>query len=219
MKKFLALIIILLCFVAAEGCAIAKQNDDMPAIKFNGTKYTLLYSAKSKELGSYMNEYYKQRESYASWSELIGVYHYPDAFYPIKHAALFQAYLDKLGYSNVLEVDEETESAILDFVVINKEKLPIIVEYNIFKYEKSPVCGTLAIQYAKRIRVNSPLELKDVSESINSERKKLIKHIKKTNIPELVTKNAENGKYVAEQSQENKKFVYDDVYASILEYR
>lgn len=219
MKNFFVLTIITLCFVTVGGSAIAKQASDMPTIKFKGNDYTLLYSAKSQELGSYVNEYYKPRESYASWSELVGIHHYPEAFYPIKHAVLFQAYLDKLGYSNILDSDDENNSAVLDFVVINKEKLPIIVEYNVFKYEKSHDCGTSAFQYAKRIRVNSPLELKDVLDTINSERKRVVRCIKKTSIPDLITKNVENGKYVVEQLPEKKNFEYDDIYASILEYK
>ena len=96
MKKIFVLSGLIL--LLATGVAFAKSDKNtLPVIKFDKAKYTLLYSANSKETGGYINEYYKANQTYASWTDLIGVHHYPTAFYPIEHAKEFAEYLNETG--------------------------------------------------------------------------------------------------------------------------
>lgn len=193
MRTFILIIFSLLFTV---GIVLAKSDRNiMPVIKFNGTKYTLMYSAKSNETGGYLNEYYKSHQTYASWTELIGVHHYPTAFYPIEHAKEFADYLTTSGVVANLEVNDEANEALLYFVVMDRNRLPIIMEFNIFKYVKSPICGTLGVQYAKRYRVNNPLEIEKTKKEIVKSGVKYIKNFSKLDTPELINLDIDNGQY------------------------
>ena len=177
---------------------------EMPYIKYDGTKFSLYYSAKSPELGGYINEYYKKNEGYASWTELLAIHHYPKSFYPIEHAKEFKAYLDDSGIPSFTDVDDEANSAIMDFVIIDSNKLPIIMEFNVFKYVKSPVCGTIGLQYAKRYRIYNALEVEKIRKTFAKTRAKYVKRVNKIKIPELITQDVENGQYVKkEEPKEN----------------
>lgn len=178
------------------GIAFAKTNKSlMPFVKFNGTKYTLSYSAKSTETGGFLNEYYKANQTYASWTELVGVHHYPTAYYPIEHAKEFAKYLESTGVSTNIEVDEDKNEALLYFVVMDKHKLPIVMEFDVFKYAKSPICGTVGAQFAKRYLINNPLEVEKIKKEIPKRCPKYIKKMSKFEIPEVIDVAAENGKY------------------------
>ena len=193
MKFFISVIFI---FLFTVGVVMAKSDKlSMPVIKFNGSKYTLMYSAKSSETGGYLNEYYKSNQTYASWNELIGVHHYPSAYYPIEHAKEFAEYLTGSGIVANTEIDDEKNSAILYFVVMDKSKLPIIMEFNVFKYTKSSVCGTIGLQYAKRYRLSSPLEIEKTKKEIVKSGPKYINKLSKLKTPEVITMNADNGQY------------------------
>lgn len=201
MKKIFITVILL--FLFCTGIVFAKNaKNELPVLKFSGAKFSLYYSAKSSELGGYINEYYKQNESYASWTELVAIHHYPNSFYPIEHAKEFKSYLAESGVPSFLEIDDEDNSAILDFIIIDNKKLPIIMEFNVFKYVKSPVCGTIAFQYAKRSRIYNALEVENFKKSFVKCRAKYVKKIGKIKVPDLVEKDIENGKYLAKEKVE-----------------
>lgn len=199
MKKFIVVLFILLLSVNISYSKSAKN--EMPAVKFSGTQYSLYYSAKSKELGGYMNEYYKKNQGYTTWNELIGVYHYPDAFYPIELAKDFKIFLDESGVSNNLTYDDKNNTATLDFVVMNDKRLPIIMEFNIFKYQKSPICGSTGMQYAKRYYVANALEVSKFKHEFAKNRKKYLKKMGKAKIPDLISKDVEKGVYVIDDKK------------------
>lgn len=193
MKRIVILFIII--FIGVSAVFAKTQKSEMPSIKFNGGKYSLLYSAKNPQTGAYMNEYYKPNEGYTSWNELIGVHYFPDAYSPIDQAKSFRAYLSEARCPSAIDVNENENTAVLDFMLMDTNKLPIILEFNIFKYEKSPVCGTIALQYAKRYRINNSLEIDSVKKSFKKSRDNYIKQVKKTHIPVLVTVDVDKGRY------------------------
>ena len=195
--KRIIILIFLVIFSLTCGFAFAKsKKSEMPSIKFNGTPFHLYYSVKNKEYGGYINEYYKQNQTYTNWNELLAVHHYANAFYPIKHAESFSDFLSSSGAECYLTIDEEDNSAILDFVISDNRKLPIIVEYDVFKYEKSHACGTVALQYARRYMLSNSLQVNDIKKMIKKNRKKYIKSVKRTKIPDIVNVKADKGKYV-----------------------
>lgn len=194
------LFLILISIFLTAGIVYAKsEQTKMPSINFNGTNFTLFYSAKSPKTGGFINEYYKTNQTYASWTELIGVHHYPSSFYPIEHAKEFAEYLNSNGVVTSIEIDDENNSALLYFVVADKHKLPIIIEFNVFKYVKNSVCGTTGVQFAKRYRLNSPLEMEKAQKSIVKNGLKYIKKISKLKIPEVVALDIDNGKYILKE--------------------
>jgi len=187
-------------FLFTSGIVFAKSNKgNTPVIKFNGAKYFLMYSAKSSETGGYLNEYYKTNQTYASWNELIGVHHYPTAYYPIEHAKEFARYLNEAGIISSIEIDDENNTALLNFIITDKHKLPIIMEFNVFKYVKSPICGTVALQYAKRYRLNNPLEAGKVRKDILKNGYKYLKKVNKLQIPDVISVEIDNGKYLLKE--------------------
>ena len=168
----------------------------MPFVKFNGNKYSLYFSAKSPEDGSFINEYYKSGETYENWTELIGVYHYPNEYSPIEFAKSMSEQLNSISSPNTLMINDTSNSALLDFILVDSSRMPMILEFNVFKYEKSPVCGTVTIQYAKRYLINNMLEIDEVKSFFDKNREKCLNKVEKLKIPELVTYNIERGKYV-----------------------
>jgi hypothetical protein len=177
-------------------CLAKDTKSKMPTIKFNNETFSLYYSTKTPEKQSYFNEYYKTYENYANWTELISVHNYPNAYSPIEQAKLFRDYLGEMNCPSALDIDEENNSATLDFILINNKKLPIILEFNIFKYEKSPICGTNAIQYARRYRINNSLEIDTVKKSFQKKRDNYLKQIKRLEIPSIVQHEVDKGKYI-----------------------
>lgn len=195
---------VVFAFLLATGIVFAKADkNNMPSIKFNGAKYTLKYSAKSDETGGYLNEYYKAHQTYTSWTELLGLHHYPTAFYPIEHAQEFADYLTESGVVANVEVYDDDNEALLYFVVMDKHKLPIVMEFNIFKFTKSPVCGTLGFQYAKRYMINNPLEIEKFQKEIVKSGPKYIKRFSKLEVPSLVPLDIDNGKYLLKEGSVN----------------
>lgn len=199
MKRFIILILLLMftCTICVA------KNSELPVIKFKGNVFSLLYSAKNESVGTYMNEYYKPKEGYNNWTELIAVHYYPNAYSPINQAHAMRDFLGAGLCPSALEEDEENNSAILDFVLIENKSFPIIVEFNIFKYEKSPICGTIALQYAKRYRVNNGIDIDNVKKDFAKSRTKLIKQVNNITIPDLVTVDIDNGKYLDEAKIES----------------
>ncbi|GEM_PF-6631710 len=193
MKYFVLIISIL---VLGCGLCLAKSNkQEFQYVKFNGAKFTLFYSTKSKELGSYINEYYKKNQTYTTWNELIALHHYPNAYSPIDQAKEFRTYLQEQGVPSELNIDEKHNSATLDFIIISQQKRPILLEFNIFRFAKSPKCGSIGFQYAKRYKINNALEINKFKKTIEKERKKYIKKFKKVNVPELIYEEIDKGKY------------------------
>ncbi len=180
MKRFLT---ILTLFCITAGFVWAKDEN---VIKFQGDKYQLQYSTKSEENNGYLNEYFKSGEGINTWSEMIAVHHFPNMYSPISQAESFREYLDEINCPSAIYLDEENNTGMLDFILIDGKQLPIILEFNIFKYEKSPECGTIAIQYAKRYSVSNTFDIEAVKEEFAKLRKKALKDINKIEIPQII---------------------------------
>ena len=201
-KKF---VLLFLCFALTSFVVYAENSDisDIPKTKFDGKEYTLLYSAKNPDSGNFINEYYKNLETYTNWTELITIHHFPNSYSPIDCAKEFRNMLAEMNCPSALEEFEDENFAILDFILIDSKRLPIIIEFNVFKYEKDEICGTIAVQYAKRYRINSPLEVERLKKEFLKSRSKIVKKIKKYTLPKLIVENVENGQYVQTEAVKN----------------
>ena len=159
------------------------------SLEFNKDTYKLLYSEKTPEHSGYINEYFKQGENRRAWTEIINVIHFPNAYSPLDHAVEFSKYLNSINCPNALKLDEENNYAVMDFILIDGQKLPIILEFNIFKYEKQPECGTIAIQYVKRYSVYSTGQVEKIKKEFNKLRPKMLKKVEEFEIPDIVKQN------------------------------
>ena len=203
MKCFLRGIVLIL--FTAIFCSFVNAQDfngKMPYIKFNKAKYSLYYSTKDKELGGYINEYYKKSQTYSTWDEMVGLYHYANTYSPIDKVKEFSVFLAESGIpSTVDECDDN--SAVIDFFVANDNHYPIVLEYNVFKFYKSPICGTLGFQYVKRYRLKDGLEVDKVKKKLVKSRNKYVKKVKNAEAPQLVQEEIDKGKIVANEGTDN----------------
>ena len=179
MKKILIFIFV---FIISLQTASAKNY----TLKFNGEKYTLMYSAKNKDFGGYINEYFKPRETYNIWTEMIAVHHFPNAYSPIDRIKDFKDYLGSMNVPSSLTFDDSKNTAMIDFILISDKQMPIVMEFNIFKYEKSKKCGSIAVQYAKRYAASTTLQIEQIKADFEKNRKNLIKQVKKLEIPVII---------------------------------
>ena len=185
MKKIL---ILFLCFICTVQLSIAKSDNKDYSINFNGSKFHLLYSIKNKDFGGYLNEYYKKGETYNIWTELVAVHHFPNAYSPIDRIKDFKDYLGSMHVPSSLTFDDKKNTAMIDFIMISDRQKPIVLEFNIFKYEKSKKCGSIAVQYAKRYSATTTMQIEEIKRDFERNRKQLIKEVKKIEIPAVIEK-------------------------------
>ena len=178
-------------FIFIFGCnsAFCSDGDKDFTLRFNKNTYHLLYSIKNNETCGYLNEYYKLGETYNIWSEMVAVHHFPNAYSPIDRIKDFKDYLSSMRVPSSLTFDDKKNSAMIDFVLITNNKIPAILEFNIFKYEKSNKTGSLAIQYTKRYSATNTLEVEQIKKEFERDRKTLINKVKHYNIPAVVSQN------------------------------
>lgn len=184
MKK---IILAFFIFILSFGSVFAKNQNKDYTLNFNGSKFHLLYSVKNKEFGGYLNEYYKNGDTYNIWTELVAVHHFPNAYSPIDRIKDFKDYLGSMQVPSSLTFDDKKNAAMIDFIMISDKQMPIVLEFNVFKYEKSKKCGSVAVQYAKRYSATTTMQIEEVKQDFEKNRKRIITKLKHFKIPELVT--------------------------------
>ena len=198
MKKILILFLILILNVSTA------YAEKVYSIHFNGSKFDLLYSIKNKDFGGYLNEYYKKGDTYNIWSEMVAVHHFPNAYSPIDRIKDFKDYIGSMHIPSSLTFDDKKNTAMIDFIMINDHSVPVVIEFNIFKYEKSKKCGSVAIQYARRYTATTTMQIEYIKRDIEKNRKHLITKIKNFEIPEIVTKDIDKCISAADVVNEDK---------------
>ena len=182
MKKIFTFVLIMLFSV---NCSFAK-NIDTKKIKFNGTNYYLLYSAVNPEHNGYLNEYYKLGETYNLWSEMVALHQFPNAYSPLDRVKKFREYLASIECPSALTFNDKKNIAMIDFLLIQQIKGRTLMEFNIFKYQKSNKSGSNALQYARRYVANNAMEVEYIKRDFEKNRKKLIKKVNHMKLPEII---------------------------------
>lgn len=203
MKKILILVFILIMTI---NVAFSKEEKDY-TINFNGTKYHLLYSIKNKDFGGYLNEYYRKGETYNIWTDMVAIHHFPNAYSPIDRIKDFKDYLSAMHVPSSLTFDDKKNTAMIDFILIADKQMPIVLEFNVFKYEKSDKCGSVAVQYAKRYSATTTMQIEAIKKDFELNRKRLIKEVKNYKIPKVVTTDIDkciSGSDIREKISDNK---------------
>lgn len=182
------LLVFLFCLIFSINLTSAKDN--LNSVSYNGNKYYLKYSEKSKEHNGYYNQYFKQNEDFDSWTEMIAVQHFPNVYSPIDLAHTFREYLEEYNCPSSLLIDEKDNVGVLDFILIDSktENAPLKLEFNVFKYIKSPYCGSISMQYAKKYSIDDIKNLESVKKDFEKYRLKAIDKIMLITIPEVVNK-------------------------------
>ena len=210
MKKILLAVFFLMLVTTP---VFAKKTNNYH-INFDGKRYNLLYSVKSSDFGGYLNEYYKNNETYNTWSEMLAVHHFPNAYSPIEQVKQFRAYLGSMNCPSALISNEKKNTAVIDFLLINNNQIPIILEFNVFKYQKSKQCGSVALQYAKRYAVTTAMQVDEAKRDFEKSRKKIIKKVENYEIPQVISEDIDKCKFVLDTEREeniqdtnNKEFI------------
>lgn len=182
------LLVFLFCLIFSINLTSAKDN--LNSVSYNGNKYYLKYSEKSKEHNGYYNQYFKQNEDFDSWTEMIAVQHFPNVYSPIDLAHTFREYLEEYNCPSSLLIDEKDNVGVLDFILIDSktENALLKLEFNVFKYIKSPYCGSVSMQYAKKYSIDDIKNLESVKKDFEKYRLKAIDKIMLITIPEVVNK-------------------------------
>ena len=184
MKRILLALVV---FVISVHIVHASDLNKDYSILFDKNRYHLLYSVKNPDFGGYLNEYYKKGETYNIWSEMVAVHHFPNAYSPIDRIKDFKDYLSSMQVPSSLTFDDKKNSALIDFVVITNNQMPVVLEFNIFKYEKSKKCGSVALQYVKRYSATTTMQIEDIKKDFAKNRKRMIKIVKSRKIPSVIT--------------------------------
>ena len=184
MKKiFLAIFMFVFSIQLVNAANIKKDY----SLLFNKERFHLLYSTKNPDFGGYLNEYYKKGETYNIWSEMVAVHHFPNAYSPIDRIKDFKDYLASMKIPSSLTFDDKRNSAIIDFIVITDNQMPIVLEFNVFKYEKSKKCGSVALQYVKRYAATTTMQIEEIKKDFEKNRKSIINKVRVHKIPAIVT--------------------------------
>lgn len=164
-----------------------------PRVNYEGKVFELKYSAKSSLASTYINEYYQLKEKYNNWTELIGVYYFPNQKSPLIYADNFRKQIVASGRPAELMENKKLNSAVLAFMT-QGGKLPTKIEFNIFKCEPAPKGGTICLQYARRYFLNNVEDVEKMNKNIEENRMKWINSLVNTQIPILVEKDIDLGK-------------------------
>ena len=184
MKKFV--VFLLTIYFTVNSVFAEKIN----SVKFNGNEYSLVSSEKSSEHSGYYNQYFKSGENFSSWTDFITVQHFPNMYSPVDLAHAYREFLGSHNCPSSLWEDESKNIAMLDFLLIDSEKdskLPIIIEFNVFRYEKSSNCGTVAFQYAKRYTIQNMEQVEKVKKEFEKFRPKVLKKVLDFESPDVIS--------------------------------
>ena len=207
MKKILTLILILILSTSISWAKHEKEH----YLNFNGAKYRLLYSTKNADFGGYLNEYFKYGETYNVWSEMIAVHHFPNAYSPIDQIKALRDYLESMNCPSALTYNDKDNTAMIDFVMINSNQLPIVLEFNVFKYEKSDECGSVALQYVKRYAAKTAFQLEAAKADFEKSRKKLLNKVKNYNTPQIIAEEIDKCRSAYETKEEESQTPTEEV--------
>ena len=185
MKK----LILISCFILLLASKSVFANSQY-FISYGGKTFKLLHSEKKHEHNGFYNQYFKLGETPGNWTEEISVQHFPNIYSPIELAQIYKGFLAQYKCPSALLTDENQNQALLDFILIDtnaKKNIPIIIEFNVFKFNKSPVCGTIAVQYAKRFTFTDTSQIEKEKKKFEKFRAKTLKNFLDFEIPKIIT--------------------------------
>jgi hypothetical protein len=102
--------------------------------------------------------------------------------------------------------------------MIDDSRLPVVLEFNVFKYQKSRKCGSMGLQYARRYVVKTAFETEAAKRDIEKNRKKILSRVKHYTIPALVYSEVDKCK-LAEDLLENNKTNQSEITAKVVEQK
>jgi len=159
-------------------------------IHFDNEVYKLKYSAPVPKTNGYGNEYFRNTENAGNWTKMIGVYYYPEEQNPVKFAGNFDKIVENTENSVLLKLIENKKSdkAAISFLVNGRENARNYFEYDIYKFEKNPDRGMMAVKYAEKYYFTNNSEINKIAETIKKNNDKYIEIIIASPVPLLIEK-------------------------------
>ena len=191
MKNKILYILILAVFFIAQAAFAEEQT-----ITFLGNTYNLAFSARGAG-GGFYNEYVKNGQTVKNWNEIMVIHHFPLAKSPLTEAKKLSSVITAIYAKQnkkapvALSYNDKKDSAIVDFVmpVLDENKNLKCLEFNVFKYEKSPDGrGLRAIQYSKRFFKNELQNETTFQQNLAQTRTKVMNAIPAIETPQIVEK-------------------------------
>ena len=157
-------------------------------LHFNNEVYTLKYSAIAPKTGGYGNEYFKKYENISSWTKMIGIYYYPEESSPLKFVEEFDKIVENTDNSVLLKIVENKKSdkAVISFLVNGSENAKKYFEHDIYKFEKHPTKGMVAVKYAVKHYFTNNNEINKIANEVKAENDKYLEMLISSSIPPVV---------------------------------
>lgn len=184
-KIFLSVII--LCVLSIF---VFKLNALAEEIHFANNIYVLKYSAVSPITKGYENEYFLKNETKKDFTKMIVVYHYPNIDKPLKYAQDVSKKVESEETDILLKLvqnkkEDKAAFSYLENGSINGKKY---FEYNIFKFEKHPTKGMLALRYAIRYFFANDEDIAKIGNNIREHNDEYLQQIISSPMPQIVEK-------------------------------
>ena len=166
------------------------QTAKAEEIHFNNDVFILKYSALSGVNKGYENEYFPKTENKNNWTKMIGIYYYPEVSNPLKYADKESKTIESNETNVLLKYIEnkKADKAALSFLQNGSCNGKNYFEYNIYKYEKHPDKGMMALRYAIRYFFATNDEITTLAGKVKAENDEYLQKIIESPIPPIIEK-------------------------------
>lgn len=159
-------------------------------IHFNNDIFKLKYNDFSELTNCYENEYFLNNETKDNWNKMVGIYYYPEISNPLKFADKECKDIESNEINVLLKFIEnkQADKAALSYLQNGYENEKNFFEYNIFKYEKHPQKGMMALRYAIRYYFKNDAGIKALAQKVKEENDEYLQKIVESPIPPIIEK-------------------------------
>lgn len=157
-------------------------------IHFNNDIFKLKYNDFSELTNCYENEYFLNNETKDNWNKMVGIYYYPEISNPLKFADKECKDIESNEINVLLKFIEnkQADKAALSYLQNGYENGKNFFEYNIFKYEKHPQKGMMALRYAIRYYFKNDAGIKELAQKVKEENDEYLQKIVESPIPPII---------------------------------
>lgn len=185
-KTVLNIVALSLLITMSLACA-ADASDE---ITFDNKSFVLKSTAQSLNLTNAMNEYFPKGENQYNWTQMLGVYHIPEAKDPIKYAESFDEKIEKDETCLLLKFvkNKKVDQAVISYLENGSADGKNFFTYNVYKYEKNPTKGITEFRYAIKYFFKNKDEIVSIANTVRDENDKYMTMLISSSIPPIVEK-------------------------------
>lgn len=187
-KIFKVFVVLFFVFISCI-CSVNAEN-----IYFANNKYELNLSDTYVNKGVVTNDYYLNGEYKDHWSNLISISYYPEVNSPIKFSNDFDKRIEANDKCVLLKFvqNKKQNIAVISYLENVEQNGKFFFVYNIYKYEKHPDKGMMALRYAKKYEFMTNEEIKHIASEVKEINNDYMEQIIIAPIPPIVDKSVQN---------------------------